>query len=361
MSGEQIEKHGEQRKKSLLELLPAWIAIATGVIFAAGFLVVLAFLDRFGIRESGADFWKVRYIHIGILCLYFPFVLNGTIFGLHYFIKNGDHDQRSMWQRSIPIGFLLLNFEVLCFTFLMFTDKLNAGAIAGLTPLLWILGLTVGGITVFGLIEKLIDGDQGKNGEKVETSETSGQAFTVITRWSLTVIVVVLDVWFFNDFWHTKGETQVNYILVYVCLCFFFAIALTAASNYYRKQSTRERSAAVMCISSAVLGPSLYLVIASFAYGVFQHIPATRGGGDFTNSPTVVVHFKPVSSPSTVSKLPQVLPAPATTKPLVLIEENSWGFYFADPTEADGPSKWKLIGSPSRLLKYLGTRALECL
>ena len=94
----------------------------------------------------------------------------------------------------------------------------------------------------------------------------------------------------------------------------------------------------------AIIGPFLYLVVLSFSYGVFQNIPATRGGGDYTESPKVVLTFKqkPITS-SIDSKY--ISPANDNmTIPLVLVEETSWAFYFADPTEAGGPAEWKGIG-----------------
>jgi hypothetical protein len=67
-------ENSNSNRKNIIELLPQYIFAGTGVVYAAGFLIVLAFLDRFGIREAGSDFWKARYMHIGILCLAFPLI-----------------------------------------------------------------------------------------------------------------------------------------------------------------------------------------------------------------------------------------------------------------------------------------------
>ena len=158
-----VHRHVEARtnttqKKPLIELLPQWILVGTGVVYAAGFLVVLAFLDRFGIREAGSDFWKSRYIHIGMLCLAFPLILNGTILSLVYLVFRGKFPKSVMLQRLLPIGLLVINLEIVCFILIMITNrKPGGGSIAGLTPLLWIVVATLLGVPILLLIERIIE------------------------------------------------------------------------------------------------------------------------------------------------------------------------------------------------------------
>ncbi|HEX7722432.1 MAG TPA: hypothetical protein VF397_09750 [Pyrinomonadaceae bacterium] len=110
-------KAAPQGGKSIVELIPQYILTAIGVIYAAGFLVMLSFLDRFGIRDPGNR--KIRYIHIGILCLAFPIILNGTIFALSHLILHGKFQTNMMWQRLLPIGLLVINLEAVCFILIM--------------------------------------------------------------------------------------------------------------------------------------------------------------------------------------------------------------------------------------------------
>jgi hypothetical protein len=83
-------------KKSVAELFPQYFLALTGIIYAAGFLVILSFLDRFGILESGADFLRTRYLHIGMLCIALPLIVNGTIISLVYLIRHGRLNQPQM-------------------------------------------------------------------------------------------------------------------------------------------------------------------------------------------------------------------------------------------------------------------------
>src|SRR5664279_2307027 len=58
----------------LSRTIPYWFLALVGLIYASGFVVVSTFLETYGLREVGTDFWKARYIHIGFLCSVFPAV-----------------------------------------------------------------------------------------------------------------------------------------------------------------------------------------------------------------------------------------------------------------------------------------------
>lgn len=331
-------------QKSLVDILPSWILATTGVIYAAGFLVVLAFLDRYGIREAGSDFWKARYIHIGILCLSFPVILNGTILSLVHLIFHGKFDKPAMWQRIMPIGFLAVNLEILCFILIMMTNKTQSGGIAGFSPIQWILSLTLLGVPLLLVVERVIEKVAGNSSATTNDLSPITQSFTVNARWLLVVVVACLDVWFFLDFRGVVSGIQPSLALAYIGFSILLGVIISTISIYEQRQSNEGRRRAIAVLSSAIIGPFLYLIVLSFSYGVFQNIPATRGGGDYTESPKVVLTFK--EKPQTSSKDARYFDgnSPNMTIPLVLIEETSWAFYLADPKESGGPSEWKSIG-----------------
>lgn len=332
-----VHRHVEARtnttqKKPLIELLPQWFLVGTGVIYAAGFLVLLAFLDRLGIREAGSDFWKVRYIHIGMLCLAFPLILNGTILALAYLVFRGKFPKSVMLQRLLPIGLLVINLETACFILVMITNhKPGGGLIAGLTPLLWIVGVTLLGVPIQLLIERIVE------------MKLDQQWFSATTRWLLTVVVACLDVWFFVDFKDTVTGVQPALALTYIVLSILLGVIVsTVAIERQRLQESRRK--AIDVLAASIIGPFFYLVVLAFSYGVFQNIPATRGGGDYTMSPKLILTLKsaPTTSPVDVKYFDKG--DSRVTIPLILIEETSWAFYLADPQDAGGPAEWKTIG-----------------
>lgn len=332
-------------KKSLVELLPSYVLAGTGIIYATGFLIVLAFLDRFGIREAGADFWKARYIHIGILCLSFPLILNGTILALKHLIFHGKFNQSLMWQRLLPVGLLLVNLEVACFILIMLTDRQSSGGgIAGLAPLRWIIGVTLLGIPATLGIERMIERITGKVPATDADLSSTSQTFTVSLRWLLTLIIVALDVWYVLDFRGTVSGGSPVLALVYVAFSIIFGVMIYTVAAYEKRQNVESRKRAISILAGAVIGPFFYLVILSFSYGVYQNIPATRGGGDFTDSPKIRLTFKAQQTPSVSDTRYFEKGSNLCTIPLVLIEETNWALYLADPNEGGGPAEWKQIG-----------------
>jgi len=333
------------QRKPLIELLPQWILAGTGVIYAAGFLVVLAFLDRFGIREAGSDFWKARYIHIGILCLAFPLILNGTILSIVHLVFNGKFSKSTMWQRLLPVGLLVINLEIVCFVLIMLTNRIPGGSsIAGLSALQWILALTLLGMPLLLLIERLIEKIIGKVPQADSELSPVSQSFAVTGRWILTLIVACLDVWYFTDFKSTVTGIQPALALTYVGFSILLGVMVTTVAIYEKRQEQASRRKAIAVLSASIIGPFFYLVVLAFSYGVFQNIPATRGGGDYTECPKVVVTMKATPVTSAIDARYFDKTNTLMTIPLILIEETTWAFYLADPQDGGGPIEWKTIG-----------------
>jgi len=331
--------------KPLIELLPQYIVAATAVIYAAGFLVILAFLDRFGIREAGADFWKAKYIHIGILCVAFPLILNGTILSLVHLIGHGKFERPTMWQRLLPLGLLVINLEIVCFVLITLSNRKPGGSeIAGLDALQWITAVTLLGVPVLLLLERIIERVSGRiPAADAELSPTS-QSFAVTSRWVLVVVVACLDVWYFTQFNGTVTGVQPALVLTYIALSIVLGVMISTVVAYERRQVDEGRRKAIAVLTSAIVGPFFYLVVLAFSYGVYQNIPATRGGGDYTSAPKVVVTLK-AALPTTNSDARYFATAEhRVTIPLVLIEETSWALYLADPADGGGPAEWKGVG-----------------
>lgn len=334
-----------RERKPLIEILPQWILAGTGVIYAAGFLVVLAFLDRFGIREAGTDFWKARYVHIGILCLAFPLILNGTILSLVHLVFQGKFNKSTMWQRLMPIGLLVINLEIICFVMIMLTNRAPGNShIAGLSALQWILAASLIGVPILLTIERIIEKVSGKVPKDDSELPPVAQSFSVTGRWILTVIVAGLDVWYFLDFKETVSGVQPALSLTYIAFSLLLGIMVATVAVYEKRQDRESRRRAIAVLAASIIGPFFYLVVLAFSYGVYQNIPATRGGGDYTQSPRVVLTLKGDAPTSSLDTRYFDLKNTRLTIPLILIEETSWAFYLADPKDGGGPEEWKMIG-----------------
>lgn len=149
---------GVAPRPSLVALLPQYFIAFIALLYASGFLVTLAFHDRFGIRETATELWRARHIHIGILALVFPVILNGTVFASWYISRHPRRDLtlQQMRQRTLPTLLLLVNLEIVCYWLITLTrGGQPASPAIGLTTTQWILAVIVLGMLLVLLIERI--------------------------------------------------------------------------------------------------------------------------------------------------------------------------------------------------------------
>jgi hypothetical protein len=53
--------------------------LVVGILYATGFLAAFTFLERFGVREAGTEFLKLKYIYVGILYFLFPVTIMAPV------------------------------------------------------------------------------------------------------------------------------------------------------------------------------------------------------------------------------------------------------------------------------------------
>jgi hypothetical protein len=257
------------------------------------------------------------------------------------------------------MGILFINLEIVCFILIMLTRRdPQTSSIVGLVPLQWILGLTLLGIPSILAIERIIERLLRRIPDANADEQAAPHTLTVSLRWILVVAVVGFDCWFFLQFYGTMSGTKPWLGLTHIGLSLILGLLISTVSIYERRQETPERRRAVLVLSSTLIGPFYYLIVLAFAYGVFPNIPSTRGGGDYSEAPKVVVTLR---DPLVLSPPSQRLMAPNSqnvTIPLVVIEETSWAFYLADPSEAGGPTEWKDIGGRKPELLTLNKTAI---
>jgi hypothetical protein len=112
--------HRQDVIRALAELFLALV----GILYATGFLAAFTFLQRFGVREAGTDFLKLKYIYVGILYSLFPLTIMLPLFGLWGLWRQSKQSGRSSL-KSTPISFvtilLLLNMAAVFYVFICFS------------------------------------------------------------------------------------------------------------------------------------------------------------------------------------------------------------------------------------------------
>lgn len=358
-----------ENKSSLIEKLPHWFVPGAGVIYATGFLIVFSFMERFSVRETG-DFFKVKYIHSGLMYWLFPAIVVVPLYCFYLLsqlrkerrefnierlreeqkksldamdpldeagrkIMTQAYEARIVQDDAIPEQLriyrpsllLVINMLLVFYLFALFAP-------VGFASQREYLVFVIFAATLVGVI--LI---------RVGIPERFGNH----ARWLLCIVIIVgLDFYSFKGMFHHLWEILWGggkYFLL-----FLFLIALTLERTRVRvKVVTDQRQKTVIKVIAFCIVFSLYyLSVLAFALRLYPYIPVLKGGGDYVNTPTVVLCFQ---GANTTLNLPEIAGRQEPTdclpsRQLQIIEETSSSIFVADPADAGGPSEWRIGKKP---------------
>ena len=88
-----------------------------------------------------------------------------------------------------------------------------------------------------------------------------------------------------------------------------------------------------------------YLNISAYAHGVFEYIPASRGGGDLSLSPTLFIYSTAPANSTVALDLPIPLRQNEAyhgiSRALALIDQSDMSLFVADIDQNGGPKTWR--------------------
>lgn len=430
-----------------LEIVAKLFAIGAVVIYATGFLVVSIFLDRFGVREAGVEFLKVKYVQVGLLCVSFPFGILAPLF-LFFYVR--DHPNTKIPMPRIAI-FGITNSLLVCYWFAVFANPgyfYKRGEFIGLL-FLWIISAALfsrrfatgreSQIKWVDNIGKLFDLLYAlsvwrpflKRFRKPKTrtflikwlrrlkkcrpdavrliafagyvlidyfiSTTffcivvlcTGTIFAALCAWrlltkecskspvieyvtvksilsffkkmtqrsfiiALFVFAVAVDV----DFFIIRA-LKINWEILYHVRFYYFYWVLAGLYLWREHKDMPDRyhnkaSVAAWILGFFVVGTLYYMALLGFAYGVYPHIPAAKGGGDYARTPDVEFYWKSDLSLSLPTNLVATANRPNNSQSnsiiksvrLKIIEETTSDIFVAIPTDQGGPTNWSSWHTP---------------
>jgi hypothetical protein len=334
---------------------PEWFLAAAGFIYATGFLVVFTFFARLGIREVGSDFFKVKYVHVGILCLILPVLTGLSTLALSY-MSHLESQRRTEGRTAdiqifLPSAILTLNLIATFYIYVMFSPEgyfRTRGHLIPLTFFVTLVGLTL----IQQLTRKEFVLFIGRSADKVERLSADPHKIGSALRWMLCFLVVVfLDSYSLRglgaDLWEIFGPKKrfaggggyVFLVLVFLILWLFGRLALRSAAL---TDPDPKLKAAFWASGFSLIVATFYICILSFSYSVYPYIPAERGGGSYVSSSKVVLTFQ--GSPGVLPT--DLLDTGSRSKPLLIIEESGSAIYVADPNDSGGPIEWRRGAKP---------------
>jgi hypothetical protein len=184
----------------------------------------------------------------------------------------------------------------------------------------------------------------------------------------LSLVVIVIA-----QAWYLLASPAATHAFFYYFFCILGAAVLWSDRKRIPERYALGGARAMawfftLCIVSGLY----YMTILGFAYGVFPHIPASKGGGDFAASPNVELFIKADALPAIPTNIvpvqcrdqptkqantqqpPATNPAPTKSVPLIIIHETETQLFVADPQDRvdlgnnlTGPQNWSLWRTPT--------------
>jgi hypothetical protein len=341
----------------------AWKSVLAfiGVTYLTGFLVLFTFFNRMGIERSGGELLRIRYIHVGVLCLGFPVFVMLPVIALIWIIvsplkeagqaepQGGDEqpadlahsfglllgkpfvapavwlceklkailrvgekseeapkkDTRSV-RPSLGSGVLILGS--LGFTFycvVLFSSRHYLYEKLPWLTLMLAISLLPGPLLRF--LKGLLNLSPDRGVLDVRVTQLVAVASAVGAFLILRGLFPVL----FQAF--RAGYMYVVLLLIAAYLAWTYVV-LWASSHRSHIRSTLGRRTTVYVAGAAIIIVLYLLATLTFAHRVFPFIPVSNGGGNYADSPDVVICMRPTWTGQLV--LPESLsPPPPPSKP----------------------------------------------
>jgi hypothetical protein len=344
------------------------VLAGSAVIYASGFIVVYTFLERWGIRETGDQFLRVKYFHVGFLTLLFPILwmapgfLLGNLLRLRRKAPSFNWKESSVWLTpclSISLSTPLCLLPVFAYgsylrshgweiAFLVFAALI--GLVFASEPI-----RVPGGQT--GLIYSRPDSQQRS------TVRRTMRTCVAVMMLALSVYLnerLLVDLWpeLWQVFW-TSNTAPAAWL--YLLFNFLIGFYVWRAGRRLREVANSEMAPGTVSahgsnirfLTGCRIAGFYFLGVLAFSYGWYPFIPAARGGGNLSEVPSATINVK-ISSPippdltdlfdEKMMKSQFDLSAGgsvnAQTTPVAVIEVTSASVFVAWLKDKGGPACW---------------------
>jgi len=357
---------------SLLVRIPEWFVMVAALTYGTGFLIVSTFFNSFGLRDIGAEFFRVRYAYIGFEFILLPVLLVLTPLGFLMMMsarpsrpaepfadrqpdtgpaiapkpsgspQNASSDlttRRAHFDAKYLAPGLAITLALLLafITIYLFAPPNFLRDREWVVALLF--GIAIGGLAAsWWLVTTLI-------------KERLQPRAAIAVRWTLCAVTVTLLGYYslrgiFGLLWEMLRHNG-YYFLVFLALILF--ITRRSITQTDKSDSVAFRMG-VWAVAGCLIAALYYLSVLTFALRIFPYIPAAKGGGDYSRGGDVVVMF----DPSAIKSIPKDLLEDShdnPSRPLKVIESTEQSMFFADPTDAGGPEAWRRGDSAPKIFE----------
>lgn len=302
----------------------AWLLAVPVLIYATGFLVVFTAEERLGLVSTSGDFFKIKYMHVGVLCATFV----GLFAGLAYVhreltfegkSKKGTSPDESA-RHDIKPTQLLAVVPTIAGIYVQLT----------ITPPGSFWGWPAFTLVAFALVTFV--GALALQGINRDRRDHLARRMWIAVSGLLGVAYLVAEIltveW---QRWEGAGKGALSVTM----LALFAAVigrVLHRSAQGARGAKIPGKAVVWWFIGASVAGFFYYVAAYGFALAIYPHISIRKGGGDYCDAPDAVVYFV---EPAEDSVPAAILDGPHRTKPLVLLLETGEVIYAAEDSKCE--------------------------
>jgi len=152
----------------------------------------------------------------------------------------------------------------------------------------------------------------------------------------------------------------IYFVFFVILICF-----LILRNSYRVKQIEQIHDKAHQLAASisviVIVVPLAYIAILTFAHNVYPYIPFEKGGGDYSRTRTVSITFNANATTATglpILDLKELLDCNGSNL-LIMLDENSSFYFFANTNYAHGPANWR-NGTNMPVIYQVSHDAITC-
>lgn len=280
--------------------LPQWFIGITGIIYLTGFLVVATHLGRFGIPDAGGEFFKLKFIQVGILFFlpYIGFVI--PIIAIFYIrqqrnkilsqdIKSKDSNSEEMLKETIYLkntqsiisGFFIIIYLTVFNILIYFGPK---HFFREESHIIIFFTLTV---IALSITASIID----KSSEKKQIAK---YYIPLVCR-IIALIILLIFSWKIltvQELYPLIKELAVTPgTWLYIGIMFLVAFLMYRFAIRIYEAPTPVKPA--LAVLGACFIVSLYYInVLTFSYVIYSRIPTFKGGGDYNTTNNYTFYFR---------------------------------------------------------------------
>jgi hypothetical protein len=313
--------------------IPKWFATAISILYASGFLIVSSYFDRFGIGEATIEFFRIKYLQVGILFSLFPISLLAAPVVITY-LRESSISNRNLSRTEKKA----LTIRALLTTLLICIILLTSSIIAMLAPRgffrgnwfsILIIFLAIIGMARIKAVEDnfLIPLEErfiGKNKGILINYLFRITLLLAVSFFSIPLMFTIIKPIFRNLF------IGLSSIITILTVIYFLILGLRDAEKKYPPDIHIKIRFLAVC----VVGALHYFAILGFSYGIYPFISFHRGGGNFCTAPDAVLIIKKEYKkeiPETIINKNTKDEDYITTMPVKIVEESPTSFYVMRP------------------------------